>query len=1274
VKSKKTQQKKPFELLKRAEKKLKSKTTAPKAMSDKETRQLHEMQVHQIELEMQNEELRRAQAELEETRPKYSDLYDFAPVGYFTFDKRGLILEANLTAAKEIGVERSLLIHRPFRTYIIAAYREIFDSHLQKTVKSNKQQTCEIKLKRQDGSEFYVQLCSIAANDVNGNALCRATVVDIDRQKNAEEHLKKSEKRFRRLVEFAPDPIFVQSQGLFLYLNHAMLNLLGASTPDDLIGKEFMKQVAPEYHEAIRGRIKAQHDSGKTSPLMEQEYIRLDGSRVPVETTAGAIRFQNRDAHLVFIRDITERKQAEKSLREEEEKYRILFHGIVDAVYVHEVYPDKPGKFLAVNETACRMLGYTEDEFLQMEVQDIDTPQQAKNISAIQEKLFRDRHALFETYHIAKDGRRIPVEINIRLFEVRGKSTVLSVARDITERKAMEERLWETYRLAEDAIDALQAHICVLDETGTILTVNRSWRLFAEANPPIPPGYCIGTNYLEVCDSAHGPNSAEASPFAAGLRAVLHGNKEGFILEYPCNVPDGEKRWFIARITIFRGDVPKRVVVSHENITERKQMQEELQKNEAQLSDAVEIAKLGYWEYDAIDCLFTFNDQFYSVYRTSADKVGGYTMSPARYAELFLHPDDRHIIASEMKKAFETADPHFNRELEHRILYADGEPGYVSVHYFVVKDDKGRTIKTYGANQDITERKLAEEKLRETKNKIRKKLDSVLDPEGDIGELELQDIIDVKQIQSLMDDFYKLTNIGIGILDLRGNVLVSTGWQDVCTKFHRVHPEACKHCLESDMHVYRGTKPGEFNVYKCKNNMWDIATPITVANRHMGNLFLGQFFFENEHIDYEVFRAQAAQYGFDEQEYLKALEKVPRWSHDTVETVMQFYIKFAHLISVLSYSNIKLARLLEEQKNAAMSQRRRAIFLKTLIETIPFPLFYKDVEGRYRGCNSEFEKFVGKSRDQVEGKTVFEVYDREPKEIPQKYFEMDRQLFEHPGVQHYEGKMMNASGELRNIIFNKATIIGEDGSVNGLVGIMMDITEKKKSDERIEQYHQRLGELASQLALAAENERHRFADELHDITGQNLALAKIKLSELKDLTDEDDMEQRKDRFDYVLQLIDEAARSTRSLTFELSPPILYELGFEATAEWLGEQILKRYNIACHFEDDRQHKPLTDDIKVLLYLSLREVIVNIAKHSKASNATLSVRREGDTISVSVSDDGVGFDASATDYQIMKAASFGLFSTRERLERMGGQLKITSQPGQGTTVTMIAPLNE
>ncbi|WP_342304261.1 PocR ligand-binding domain-containing protein [Methanolobus sp. ZRKC5] len=185
---------------------------------------------------------------------------------------------------------------------------------------------------------------------------------------------------------------------------------------------------------------------------------------------------------------------------------------------------------------------------------------------------------------------------------------------------------------------------------------------------------------------------------------------------------------------------------------------------------------------------------------------------------------------------------------------------------------------------------------------------------GDIETLELADVIDSAEIQSLMDDFYRLTNIGVGIIDLNGNVLVTTGWQEICTKFHRVNPQTCKHCIESDTELSKGVASGTFKYYHCKNNMWDIATPIIIEGVHLGNLFLGQFFFDDEEIPYDTFRLQAQKYGFNEEEYIVALEKVPRWNKETVNTVMSFYSKLTHLISIVSYSNIELARTLDERE------------------------------------------------------------------------------------------------------------------------------------------------------------------------------------------------------------------------------------------------------------------------------------------------------------------------------------------------------------------------
>ena len=158
----------------------------------------------------------------------------------------------------------------------------------------------------------------------------------------------------------------------------------------------------------------------------------------------------------------------------------------------------------------------------------------------------------------------------------------------------------------------------------------------------------------------------------------------------------------------------------------------ELFKSETQLRNAMEIGKLGHWEYDVEKDLFTFNDQFYKIFHTSAEEIGRYSLSSAEYAQRFLHPDDRLMVEEEIRKSIESSYPNFSQQLEHRILYADGGVGYITVRYFVIKDDQGRTVKTYGVNQDITDRKQAEDALRKQNYYLEKSQEL-----GQIGTWEL---------------------------------------------------------------------------------------------------------------------------------------------------------------------------------------------------------------------------------------------------------------------------------------------------------------------------------------------------------------------------------------------------------------------------------------------------------------------------------------------------------------------------------------------------------
>ncbi|WP_224982989.1 PocR ligand-binding domain-containing protein [Geomonas agri] len=231
--------------------------------------------------------------------------------------------------------------------------------------------------------------------------------------------------------------------------------------------------------------------------------------------------------------------------------------------------------------------------------------------------------------------------------------------------------------------------------------------------------------------------------------------------------------------------------------------------------------------------------------------------------------------------------------------------------------------------EEVEERRRAEVALKESEETVRHKLQAILEPEGDIGALELSDIIDTETLQAMMEDFYRITGMLGAVLDVSGKVLVSVGWQDICTKFHRVHPEACKNCLESDTVLTRGVAVGTHKLYRCKNNMWDMVTPIEVGGKHVGNVFIGQFFYDDDPPNLEVFREQAMRYGFDEKEYLAALERVPRFSREAAEAGMKFYAELTKVISTLSFSSIKLSRILAErihlEEQLRQSQKMEAV-------------------------------------------------------------------------------------------------------------------------------------------------------------------------------------------------------------------------------------------------------------------------------------------------------------------------------------------------------------
>jgi PAS domain S-box-containing protein len=415
---------------------------------------IHELQVHQIELEMQNEELKNAQLKLQTSQNKYFKLYNFAPTGYFTLDEKELIKDVNLAGAALLGVGKKNLINSAFIRFVAHDSRNKFYKHIKRIRESGTNQQCELELIN-NGKPIYAHI---------------ETTAILDKSRNIKE----------------------------------------------------------------------------------------------LQTT---------------IIDISERLKMENTLKESKIKYKSLFESNPD----YTVFLDPEGKILDANIVALETLGYNLEDITGLVLSELGIfPQE--DIKIHKEKI-----------HRLSQGKKVEPFL-ARLIDKKGK------------------------------IHWCQNHLIPIIKEGNLL----------------------------------------------GFQAISH------------------------------------------DITEKRLAEQKLRSSQIKLANAMEMSNLVNWEYDVTSDTFTFDDRFYALYGTTAEREGGPLMSSETYAREFVHPDDLGLVADEIEKAMKTSDPDYFSQLDHRIIRRDGNIRHLMVRIAITKDDEGRTIKTHGTNQDITELKEKEEEIRKS--------------------------------------------------------------------------------------------------------------------------------------------------------------------------------------------------------------------------------------------------------------------------------------------------------------------------------------------------------------------------------------------------------------------------------------------------------------------------------------------------------------------------------------------------------------------------------
>jgi PAS domain S-box-containing protein len=448
-------------------------------------RLVQELRIHQIELEIQNEELRQAQQRVTEIAEQYGDLYDFAPVGYLTLNKDSVIRRLNLTAAELLGTGRDRLINKPFIIRVPGDYHPRLNAHLRSVLAQNNLAAhCELEIQRPNGERLWVTVSSSLETAAKGEPLCRATLTDITKLKEAERALRENEEKYRLIADNTIDCIWQINLDLqFEYVNPAIYPMLGY-TPDEWLGSRWCDHCPPHEMDHICRLIAGEISKGSAASKVtfEANMRHKDGRLIATEVT-GKILFnpQHKAVGMQGVaRDISERKRAEEEIR----KFKMLAESASYGVLI----ADLAGIITYANAAFATMHGYRVDELLGSSLAALQadrhwdpSPMQMLDTESNSEN-YRDVYAK-ETVHRRKDGSEFNVLFNSTLVhdDVGALSFLAVTVTDITEFRSLQAQLQQAQKM--EAIGQLAGGVAH-DFNNLLMVIMNRAELMQDALPP----------------------------------------------------------------------------------------------------------------------------------------------------------------------------------------------------------------------------------------------------------------------------------------------------------------------------------------------------------------------------------------------------------------------------------------------------------------------------------------------------------------------------------------------------------------------------------------------------------------------------------------------------------------------------------------------------------------------------------------------------------------------------------------------------------------------
>jgi len=628
----------------------------------------------------------------------------------------GTILTWNRGAEVLFGYTREEIVGRNLSLIVLPERRERLLQALETVSKGRAIPSFEAVLRGKDECRVEVSFSVFPVRNSAGEVVGASGIArDISLRLGTERRLRESEERFRRVFESAPVGMYLLNpEGRFLQVNEAFCRMVGYSE-QELLAVNWKDLCHPEELSAGLKRHAQFWENPTQKYSLERRLIHRDGTVIKCSVRASSLKGPEGDPRcaVVHVEDITERCRDKEALQESEARFRTMADSCPSMMWVTGARGEIEFVNRAYREyfnTSCEQI---QERKWQLKIHPDDAPAYlaAFDTAVKQQKLYK---ADARVQRADGQWRSLGSYAEPRFSPAGEFLGHVGLSADTTERRRTELALRESREFAQSTMDALSSNICVLDEAGTVIAVNRRWKDFGQTNQKESLGegdasssgcdsYAIGANYLTVCDRAEGEEAGEAAEFADGVRRVLRGESMGHSQEYPCDSPQ-EKRWFSAKVTRFSFNGQHRVVVEHIDITHRKLATLALESSEQKFRQLAENLSEVFWMQSAAGSEILYISPAYEqVWGRSCTSLYA---NPMDWMEAIL-PEDRERAHEIFLRQLRGE----NIESEYRISTPDGLEKWIRDRAFPIPDQDGELIRIAGIAEDITERKHHEEEL-----------------------------------------------------------------------------------------------------------------------------------------------------------------------------------------------------------------------------------------------------------------------------------------------------------------------------------------------------------------------------------------------------------------------------------------------------------------------------------------------------------------------------------------------------------------------------------